>query len=109
MTLRFRCYVQEEDDEELEHDEEEEDEEEERAHLPATSTVMVTWLPSITLRSLRPFRKTGAVGLLGSTAGAALVLLTLGFSAIEKQNGQSILWLRGKIITHLQYNSPLAI
>lgn len=32
---------------------------------PDTWTVMVTWLPSMTLRSERPCRKMGATGLLG--------------------------------------------
>lgn len=73
--------------------------EEERAHVPATSIVMVTWLPSITFRSFRPLRKTGAVGLLESTVGAALVLLTLGFSEIQQ--------IVSEFVVNLQYKRRL--
>lgn len=57
----------------------------ERSLLPDTSTVMVTWLPSMTLRSRSSFRKTGAEGLFCSKTGTATGLLIFDLAGTTTQ------------------------
>lgn len=47
---------------------------------PDSWTVMVTWLPSMTLRSERPCRNVGATGLLGDAGRKYLPFPSLFFS-----------------------------
>lgn len=53
---------------------------------PDTWTVMVTWLPSMTLRSERPCRKMGATGLLGAGGGRCSLSPLLFFSVLWEWN-----------------------
>lgn len=54
---------------------------------PDTWTVMVTWLPSMTLRSERPCRKMGAMGLLGAAGRRYSLFPSLFFSVWQTERG----------------------
>lgn len=72
-------------------------------YLPETSTVIITWLPSITLRSVKPLRKIGAKDLLvwADCALSTFLLLFFSVESMEKQKGL----LLGTLTMHYRCSS----
>lgn len=75
------------------------------SYTPDTSTVIITWLPSITLRSVSPLRKMGAKVLFNWAACVLSAFLLLFFSVKSREQKGKISW---QILTLLRFRLVLS-